>query len=460
MQKEPWLPRGLALPGPLATQDLLYDGTTYQIYTADGKQHRVLFARKDLADSWISDGLIDSSLLNPLQFGSNQYYYLTSDNRTMSPLTTCPSPGSINEALAFAAALRQTRKKVPRRTLSEAIYVEKYSVLLPTPSINSDLTDDVILGRYLSGGVEVSCHSKRRLRSLVLGLSADDLGKIVSAAGLQPATSSEQPSGALDQKRAAPAPHPKFSLVGRPQLETFFADHVIDIIENSARYKAMGIAFPSAIVLHGPPGCGKTFAVEKLVEYLDWPCFTVDSSSIGSKYIHETSRKIGDVFAKAIEQNPSIVVIDEMEAFLTDREFGGEHRVEEVAEFLRKIPDAIKHDVLIVGMTNRIDLIDAAILRRGRFDHVIKVDMASAEEVYALLSKLLLEKPHADDLDLQGAANRLAGRPLSDVSYLVREAARLTAKAGKSKIDQASIDVAMAGVFNRENEKPKPRMGF
>src|SRR3546814_16081302 len=73
-----------------------------------------------------------------------------------------------------------------------------------------------------------------------------------------------------------------------------------------------------------------------------------------------------------MENAPSVLVIDEMEAFLADREMGsGHHRVEEVAEFLRRIPEAVKNEVLIIAMTNRIDMIDPAITRRGRFDHAI-----------------------------------------------------------------------------------------
>ena len=127
--------------------------------------------------------------------------------------------------------------------------------------------------------------------------------------------------------------------------------------------------------MHGPPGCGKTFAVERLVDFLGWPSFQIDASSVASPYIHETSKKVAEVFDKAMQNAPSVLVIDEMEAFLADREMGsGHHRVEEVAEFLRRIPEATKNDVLIVAMTNRIEMIDPAILRRGRFDHVIKVD--------------------------------------------------------------------------------------
>ena len=154
-------------------------------------------------------------------------------------------------------------------------------------------------------------------------------------------------------------------------LEQFFREHVVDIIENADRYRKLGIEFPSAILLHGPPGCGKTFAVERLVEYLGWPSFSIDSTSIGSPFIHETSRKVAEVFERAIKDAPSVLTIDEMEAYLADREMGAgssHHRVEEVGEFLRRIPEAIANRVLVIAMTNRIEMIDPAILRRGRFD--------------------------------------------------------------------------------------------
>ena len=220
---------------------------------------------------------------------------------------------------------------------------------------------------------------------------------------------------------------------GRPILEAFFNEHVIDIIENTERYKALGIDFPTAIVLHGPPGCGKTFAVERLVEYLDWPIFYVDSNSVGSPYIHETSRKVSEVFDKAMDAAPSMIVIDEMESYLSDRqihESTGLHHVEEVAEFLRRIPEANKRHVLVIGMTNRLEMIDSAILRRGRFDHVVEVGMPSAPEVSDLVDSLLARVPVEGEIDNDEVVKSLTGRALSDTAFVVREAARLAARAG------------------------------
>ncbi len=159
-----------------------------------------------------------------------------------------------------------------------------------------------------------------------------------------------------------------------------------------------------------------------------------------------------------------MLVIDEMEAFLADREIGsGHHRVEEVAEFLRRIPEAVKNEVLIIAMTNRIEMIDPAIQRRGRFDHVIKVDFASEAEIRSLLDKLLSTLPKDADVDPAPVAKQLSGRPLSDVSFVVREGARLAARSGKERLDQECLLSALksAPARSREgSEQPKRRIGF
>lgn len=261
---------------------------------------------------------------------------------------------------------------------------------------------------------------------------------------------------------ARPVRPKKFELAGRPELEAFFLEHVIDIVENGARYKALGIDFPSAVILHGPPGCGKTFAVERLVDYLGWPSFQIEASSVASPYIHETSKKVAEVFDKAMQNAPSVLVIDEMEAFLADRESGGgssHHRVKEVAEFLRRIPEAISKRVLIVAMTNRIEMIDPAILRRGRFDHVVKVDIASEKEVRALLVKLLETLPCDEGVNPTPLAKSLSGRPLSDVAFAIREGARLAARAGKDRLGQEQLLEAMECNAAREGGMSR-RIGF
>jgi len=463
MVKDAWLPIGYQLQENILTGPVQFDGDEYQIIKTTGSSAKALIVNKKLANYWLELGLLGLDELQWGNFGDFYYAFITSDEkRILGPLSACERPDTSSEALAFASSLRRTREKGVTVSLTESIYLEKLSLLLPVWEIEESSSDDVLLGRFMTGGVPVSMFSERRLRSIAPWIDHDEIVGICKEAGLQTLIQqsriNENDVGSTTVNKKS-----KFELAGRPNLEAFFQEHIIDIIENQEQYRALGIDFPSAVVLHGPPGCGKTFAVEKLVEYIDWPCFTVDSNSIGSPYIHETGRKISEVFTNAMQNSPSMVVIDEMESFLADREIGSgssAHRVEEVAEFLRKIPEAIKKHVIIIGMTNRIEMIDPAILRRGRFDHIIEVPMASEEEVHSLLIKLLSERPCAEDLDAKLIAKKLSGRPLSDVTFVVREASRLTAKAGKKMIDNESIQCALESTTSRGASEKKRKIGF
>jgi cell division protease FtsH len=478
MTLESWLPVGHKLPDGAKSVVALYGGEGWQVIGTQG-DGRALLVQEQLATRWIGIGLVEEGTLSSFEFGRQKLRSIScGPSQVLCPVSDGRSPNTKSEALAFATALRATRLIDTESPLQDAIYVEKVSRLLPTFGISSRTNDDVVLGYWLTGGASVSVKSFRRLRQMLSWLGASNLKEVVEAAGFKvpeeaPETSrrdgserreeTQEIEGEAQQSHvAAKERRESFELPGRPELEAFFNEHIVDIVRNRDRYKALGIDFPSAIVLHGPPGCGKTFAVEKLVDFLGWPSFQIDASSVASPYIHETSRKVAEVFEKAMQNSPSVLVIDEMEAFLADREMGsGHHRVEEVAEFLRRIPQASQNEVLIVAMTNRVDMIDPAILRRGRFDHVIKVDFASENEVRSLLSKLLSKLPVEGDVDSAPLAKQLAGRPLSDVAFVVREGARLAARSGKSRLDQDSLIAALNSAPARSREgETKRRIGF
>lgn len=463
MSLDSWLPVGYRLPGGERARLAVHEGVDWQVCELQ-TGGAILIAKDSLWKRWIEAGFVGGSVFQEFKFGDDVLHaYASGSEHVLAPVTDTKAPENKNEALSFAHALKATKKLDAECALQDALYVEKLSLLLPTYSLSAHVPDDVVFGTWLTGGVPVSVQSFRRLRTLMSWLAAPHLQEVIRQAGFE----AKDPGRAVRQAGAQASdalPEQKgFRLAGRPELEQFFNEHVIDLIENQERYKALGIDFPSAVILHGPPGCGKTFAVERLVEYLGWPSFAIEASSVASPYIHETSKKVAEVFDKAMKSAPSVLVIDEMESFLADRQMGAgssHHRVEEVAEFLRRIPEAIKNQVLIVSMTNRIEMIDPAILRRGRFDHVIKVDMASEAEVKALLEKLVNELPREKDVDVGSLASKLQGRPLSDVVFVVREGARLAARAGGSKIDQASLVRAMESAGARGEENKPRKIGF
>ncbi len=485
MAADLWLPKGFELPDGSKIRSLLYSGDEWQIFDTNGSNN-ILLTRPELARKWDEFGFLDESMFGNVAFGSESFRSLCSHKKyTLAAVENGKSPESKVDALAFAFALKESRKLSEDASFHDAVYVEQYSRLLPTWTLTPHLEDEVVLGTWITGGVVISTESFRRLTNLTGWMPVGDLAEIVKAAGCnipadagllakrKPVSQAKNDAKAAIAKEAVVEPNqlqtPEepveakvFKLPGRPLLEEFFNEHVIDIIFDTEKYKALGIDFPSAIVLYGPPGCGKTYAVERLVEFIDWPSFSIDSNSVGSSYIHETSKKISEVFDKAIDSAPSVVVIDEMESFLSDRRSGcssGLHHVEEVAEFLRRIPEAIKNKVLIIAMTNWIEMIDPAILRRGRFDHIVEVGMPSREEVASLIDSLLSKLPKADDLNVDKILDALTGKALSDSAFVIREAARLAAKGGKAELDQESIVVALKSL-PKDLAKNNRRIGF
>ena len=477
MANERWFPVGTSLPDGSRLGRLLSSGPNWQIYRLD-MDNSILIARDSLADRWIKSTLLPDTVMASFTFGRSEYRALASGARQrLEPVADSGSPDTKADGLAFALSMRETRKVDAKVPLHDAIYAERFSRLLPTWTVSERSTDEHILGRWLTGGVAIPATSFRRLSSLLGWLGKQDVAELVEAAGFSvvqgasvgregrkpkgpdprsKCVNAETSQPASEKERGMAIPSRQFRLSGRPVLEAFFNEHVIDIVENAERYKVLGIDFPTAIVLHGPPGCGKTFAVERLVEYLDWPIFYVDASSVGSPYIHETSRKVGDVFEKSMDAAPSMVVIDEMESYLSDRQMHGPiglHHVEEVAEFLRRIPEASRHHVLVIGMTNRLEMIDSAILRRGRFDHIVEVGMPSAQEVSDLIESLLAKMPVEGEIEIDAVVKSLTGRALSDAAFVVREAARLAARAGKSALDGEALGQALGSLPPPEPKK-------
>lgn len=433
MYLDAWLPRGYTLPDDSNFNSVLYASSNWQIISTS--LGHALIVKVDFTDQWESMKLI--SMQSRFIFAGNEYGVISSPiGKHLTPIKSISSPKSLNEVQSLIAAYKHTRLLVENITLSDSIYIEEALRLLPTFETNADDSDDLVIGRWLCGGLNISLKNTQRIKEATGWLSDSDILFIQQECGFNGSVldrsnnASIAPEDLDNQSGTAP-----FFLPGRFELENFFREHIIDIIQNPLPYKTMGIDFPGSVVLHGPPGCGKTHAAESLVSYLGWRQFHINSSSVASPYVHETSKKISDVFARAISNAPSVIIIDEMESFLSDRGIASDnHHVEEIAEFLRRIPEARHNRVLIIGMTNRIDMIDPAILRRGRFDHVIEVGYATRQEITDLLKSLLAKIPIDEDMKLENLANDLVGHPLSDVAFVVREGARLAARNGSMSL--------------------------
>lgn len=466
--KNTWFPKNYKLTDGVTLKNTLSKGGLWQIY-ASLNNAKVLVVKAMLFEYWKELNIVSTADFQCFLFDDALYFYLHScEDYEVSCINAIRDFVSADEGLSYAYALNETRKIIPSATLKNALFVERISRILPMPDELEQIADEIVLGTWLTGGLEISATAVRRMQQVHPCLSGKELNEILTAANLSKIEKETMDTDyvsrpQLDLKSNLPSnPKARFSLPGRHELESFLVDHVIDIVENPEDYAAMNISFPGAFILQGPPGCGKTYAVERLVEYLDWPVFYVDSGAIGSSYIHETSKKISHLFQEAINQAPAILVIDEMEAFLSTRSQAAEgngHHKEEVAEFLRQIPKAVERRVLVIGMTNMIDSIDPAVRRRGRFDNIIKVGMPSVEEIKQVLESSLSALPHDEDIDIAKIAGQLEGAPMSDVSFVIREASRLTAKNHLKSITQDIVSLAIDNA-NISGKEEKRTIGF
>ncbi|OUO57485.1 ATP-binding protein [Candidatus Avelusimicrobium gallicola] len=448
----PWFPKRYLLNSDISISRLVFAGPNWQIYKL-GDGRNLLVVVTDLAQKWANLGLLGISVWRSVSFGGKNYQFIvSSDKYVLRPTNHDVAIADKTEALAFANSLRETRKLVPDIPLDNSIYVEQYARLLPLAETIDNSDDGLLLGTCLTGGVPVSIKAIRRLQNLTPYLSREDLHEIAQVAGVGIAkTLQRDPTDTESHKNHL---LDCFSLPGATYLEQFFYENVIDIAFHPEKYEPLGISFPSPIVLYGAPGTGKTFAVEQLATFLDWPVFSVDSSSVGSPYIHQTSKKISEVFEKACSAAPSILVIDEMEAYLSNRDGAQEYKIEEIGEFLRLIPEASNHKVLVIGITNLLEKIDPAILRTGRFDHKIEVKMPDAKDIENMFRSAFEKLPVDQNIQAGEIISALIGKSRSDVAFVIKEAARLTAFKGKKQITQQELNEALhSGHFLYENNK-------
>lgn len=435
---------------------------SYNIYRVEDDRYGLCITESQLY-RWQDAGGIPEALA--MQFVSipGGFCYITDKGYKIYTPQHGPYPDDWEGVDGFCSVLNGYARERETNRYPNVLYIEKYDCLLPLDSSDDEKeTKSRMVGRYLTKGLPIDAGDEEKMKLFCSWLSAKELEQIRTVCGL-----SEEKANVVDKEAAAVAEtkesdfkHRIFTLPGREKLASFFENQVIDFFRNPSAYEKMGIHTVPAILLYGPPGSGKTYAVERLSEFLGFPCFEINADSVASPYIHDTSKKIASIFQKAMEKAPSVLVIDELESYLGSREGRSEHRVEEVDEFLRSIPKAIEKQVLIIGMTNHLDMIDKAVLRKGRFDQIIELGMPSAKEIENVLDHLLADLPKEAGLPLPTYADRLQGHPLSDVAFLIREAGRRCVRLKKEKFDEEVLADVVAELCGKSKEQETRRIGF
>lgn len=213
-------------------------------------------------------------------------------------------------------------------------------------------------------------------------------------------------------------------VAGMEELKRLVTEGFINVLNNRECAEAYGITPPS-ILFYGPAGCGKTFFAEKIAEELGINFIKVVPDDLASTFVHGSQEKIGELFQKAEKKAPTLIFFDEFDALVPQRTSDEScHQNGETNEFLCKLNNAAEKGVYVLAATNHPERIDRAVLRTGRIDEIIYIDMPDEKARESLFRLHLSKLPVADGIDYQRLASLTGGYNCSDITYIVKVASR------------------------------------
>ena len=228
-------------------------------------------------------------------------------------------------------------------------------------------------------------------------------------------------------------------------------EEIVDFLRSPSKYTKLGARIPKGVLLVGPPGTGKTLLAKAVAGEAGVPFFSISGSDFVEMFVGVGASRVRDLFADAKKNAPCIVFIDEIDAVARRRGtgMGGGHdeREQTLNQMLVEMDGfGVNEGIIVMAATNRVDILDPAIMRPGRFDRKIVVgrpDVAGREEILNVHAK---NKPLGDDVDLKQVAQTTAGFTGADLENLLNEAAIVTAREERGYITQEDIDKSFVKV--------------
>ena len=225
-------------------------------------------------------------------------------------------------------------------------------------------------------------------------------------------------------------------------------EEIVSFLKEPERYTVVGAKIPKGVLLVGPPGTGKTLLAKAIANEANVPFYSVAGSEFVEMFIGIGASRIRDLFKKASENSPCIVFIDEIDAVGRERGAGiggGNDEREQTLNQLLTEMDGFKENkgVIVVGATNRVDILDAALLRPGRFDRQITVGLPDRLGRIGILKVHAKNKPLDEDVSLVQLANRTPGFSGADLANLLNESAILATRYKKKSISKNEVNEAV-----------------
>ena len=242
-----------------------------------------------------------------------------------------------------------------------------------------------------------------------------------------------------------------FDLVAGLEEEKEELEEVVDFLKDPQKYTNMGARIPKGILLVGSPGTGKTLLAKAVAGEANVPFFSISGSDFVEMFVGVGAARVRDLFASAKQHAPCIIFIDEIDAVARRRGtgMGGGHdeREQTLNQMLVEMDGfQINEGIIVMAATNRVDILDPAILRPGRFDRKVGVGRPDVKGRREILNVHVKNKPLGDDVDLDRVAKTTSGFTGADLENLVNEAAIRAAKSGRPYICQEDIDSSFVKV--------------
>ena len=228
-------------------------------------------------------------------------------------------------------------------------------------------------------------------------------------------------------------------------------EEIVDFLKDPAKYTQVGARIPKGVILVGPPGTGKTLIAKAVAGEAGVPFFSISGSDFVEMFVGVGASRVRDLFEDAKKNHPCIVFIDEIDAVARRRGagLGGGHdeREQTLNQLLVEMDGfGVNEGIIVMAATNRVDILDPAILRPGRFDRKVAVGMPDVGGREQILKVHATGKPLGDDVDLKQIAQTTAGFSGADLENLLNEAAIRAAKVGRGYILQEDIRAAFIKV--------------
>ena len=234
---------------------------------------------------------------------------------------------------------------------------------------------------------------------------------------------------------------------------------IVDFLKNPKKYERLGAKIPRGVLLAGEPGTGKTLMARAVAGEAGVPFFSISGSEFAEMFVGVGASRVRDLFGKAKKNSPSIIFIDEIDAVAHKRDArGGAGREDE--QTLNQIlveMDGFDNDtgVIVIAATNRVDMLDKALLRPGRFDRHVNVTLPERKDRVEILRVHFKNKPVAEDVNIDALAAKTAGSSGADLANIANEAAITAARLNHKEITNADITEAFERVAIGPERKSK-----